>query len=147
MRFDYNGVPLRIRFRHDPPLELAAHVGHQLTAAPTRGRVRVHCVDCGLTLTPLSRREARRETTCLIEAGRQYGVAITQGGEVKQLLDWTTLLVGRSRTNVKAGDRFTRALGRVSSLENALGAGPCSALPGSAEEAAWRAYGDRNRAR
>ncbi len=117
MNFRHDGNLYRIVFHHDPSNELGAHIGHTITILPVYGKLRLCCLGCDpsgvpLPLWPINKKDTRN-TTCLIQAQRS---------ELKMSgirLHWETVLVGRSRLNVKAGDVFTKADGRKAALENA----------------------------
>ena len=114
MTFTFDGDQYRIAFQHDKPRDLLYHVDHhvelcEITDEDGNSRGGLWCVKCELKLAPLNKAESVRNTSCMI--------LVQHEGE------WVVLQEGRSKLNVKAGDRYNREDGRVAALRNALRVG------------------------
>ena len=112
MQFEFQGVPYRIGFRHDPDRSLAAHVEHAVAINRfLNARAELWCVPCNVKLLPLSKGELLRNTVCMIQR--------REPGDDGQMV-WRTVFHGDGKLNRKAGDAFSREGGRCASLAAAL---------------------------
>ena len=137
MKFEFAGRTYRIRFKHDRPRELSAHVTHEV-GITTKGVLVCHTCTVQydaadgspaefFRLTHVSKCQRERQVACVIES-----LVAEQ---------WIVTTAGIGRVNKKAGDRFTRCGGRTAAIRNAI----ASMVP-EFKNAVWAAYNARKAA-
>jgi hypothetical protein len=128
MQFEFDGQKYRIGFHHDPPVEWAAHVNHEVELAHKgvdsgnpdlpAGPVVLVCVAC--TLAGRGGRNAAGENMDVLISHRRTArrtscrILRSEGG------DWEIIGAGMSVPNLEAGDRFCRETGRQLALKRAV---------------------------
>lgn len=126
MTFHHNSRTYRIIFSHDKSRRWEDHMGHSIILARAQkknvdyqavtGPAFVYCLTCNLKLSHLNQQEQARNTRCTIYIDQ----GCQMGDEMEGVKDWRVWAEGKSRLNVKAGDRFDRKTGRVAALSKAL---------------------------
>src|ERR1051326_3798510 len=127
MQFEFDGRKYRIGFHHEPPVEWAAHVNHEVTLSHRdvtdcdgSGPVVLVCVTC-----------TQRGRWGKTEVGENRDVIISHRDPVRRTyavilrLDpasgsWDLVGVGRAVPNLDAGDHFCKETGRLHALRRAI---------------------------